>query len=39
MSWVETLPNGRHRAVYRDPAGRKLSKTDQAAGREDCPSS
>lgn len=27
MSWVETLPNGRHRAVYRDPDGRKLSKS------------
>jgi integrase len=25
MSWVETLPNGRHRAVYRAPDGRKLS--------------
>ena len=27
MSWVERLPKGRHRAVYRDPERRRLSKT------------
>jgi hypothetical protein len=27
VSWVERCPNGRWRAAYRDPAGRKRSRT------------